>query len=55
VSPVRYEIGFYIPKDGSLPSRRRENLGSYIPDPCLPLLSYFDRQNGSNMLLQNSG
>jgi hypothetical protein len=30
VSPVRYELGFYIPEDGILPSHRRENLKSYI-------------------------
>jgi hypothetical protein len=26
VSPVRYELGFYIPKDGILHSHRRENI-----------------------------
>jgi hypothetical protein len=30
VYPVRYELGFYIPEDGILHSRRRENLKSYI-------------------------
>jgi hypothetical protein len=30
VSPVKYELGFYIPADGSLHSHRRENLKSYI-------------------------
>jgi hypothetical protein len=30
VSPVRYELGFYIPEDGILHSPRRENLKSYI-------------------------
>jgi hypothetical protein len=30
VSPVRYELGFYIPEDGILHSHRRENLRSYI-------------------------
>jgi hypothetical protein len=29
VSSVRYELGFYIPKDDSLHSHRRENLNSY--------------------------
>jgi hypothetical protein len=29
VSPVRYELGFYIPEDGILHSHRRENLKSY--------------------------
>jgi hypothetical protein len=30
VSPVKYELGFYIPEDGILHSHRRENLKSYI-------------------------
>jgi hypothetical protein len=28
VSPVKYELGFYIPEDGILHSHRRENLKS---------------------------
>jgi hypothetical protein len=30
VSPVKYELGFYIPEDVILHSHRRENLKSYI-------------------------
>jgi hypothetical protein len=30
VSPVRYEVGFYIPEDDILQSHRRENLKSCI-------------------------
>jgi hypothetical protein len=30
VSPVKYELGFYIPQDAIPHSRRRENLKSYI-------------------------
>jgi hypothetical protein len=30
MSPVRYELGFYIPEDGILHTRRRENLRSYV-------------------------
>jgi hypothetical protein len=30
VSPVKYELGFYIPEDDILHSYRRENLKSYI-------------------------
>jgi hypothetical protein len=30
VSPVQYELGFYISKDAVLRSLRRENLKSYI-------------------------
>jgi hypothetical protein len=31
VSPVRYELGFYIPEEGIFYSYRRENHKSYIP------------------------
>jgi hypothetical protein len=30
MSPVRYELGFYIPEDGILHSHRHEDLKSYI-------------------------
>jgi hypothetical protein len=30
VSPVKYELGSYIPEDDILHSHRRENLESYI-------------------------
>jgi hypothetical protein len=30
VSPVKYELGFYIPEDDILHSHRREDLKSYI-------------------------
>jgi hypothetical protein len=30
MSPVRYELGFYIPEDDILHSDRRENLKFYI-------------------------
>jgi hypothetical protein len=30
VSPVRYELGFYIPEAGILHSHRRDNLIYYI-------------------------
>jgi hypothetical protein len=30
MSPVRYELGFYIPEDVVLHSHRRENLKTYI-------------------------
>jgi hypothetical protein len=30
MSPVKYELGFYISEDGILHSHRRENLKSYI-------------------------
>jgi hypothetical protein len=30
VSPVRYELGFYIPEDDILHTHCRENLKSYI-------------------------
>jgi hypothetical protein len=41
VSPVRYELGFYIPEDDILYSHRRENLKSYIiyQFDCITLVS----------------
>jgi hypothetical protein len=30
MSPVRYELGFYIPEDAILHSHRRENLRTYM-------------------------
>jgi hypothetical protein len=30
VSPVEYELGFYVPEDAILHSHGRENLKSYI-------------------------
>jgi hypothetical protein len=30
VSPVKYELGFYMPEDGILHGHCRENLKSYI-------------------------
>jgi hypothetical protein len=41
VSPVKYELGFYIPKDAILHIDRRENLKSdnetdhSVSDPCV--------------------
>jgi hypothetical protein len=32
VSPVKYELGFYIPEDDILHSHRRENLKSYMAE-----------------------
>jgi hypothetical protein len=34
VSPVKYELGFYIPEDDILHSDRRENLKSYMHFSC---------------------
>jgi hypothetical protein len=33
VSPVRYELGLYIPEDDILHSHRRENIKSYLSLP----------------------
>jgi hypothetical protein len=41
VSPVRYELGFYISEDGILHSHRRENLKSYIVTGISLSLSHF--------------
>jgi hypothetical protein len=35
VSPVRYELGFYIPVDGILHSHHLENLNFYIVWYCI--------------------
>jgi hypothetical protein len=35
VSPVRYELGFYIPEDGILLSHGRGNLKSHIMENIL--------------------
>jgi hypothetical protein len=39
MSPVKYELGFYIPEDDILHSHRRENLISYqihVHSTCAP-------------------
>jgi hypothetical protein len=38
VSPVKYELGFYIPDDDILHSYRRENLKFYTVDDLLRIL-----------------
>jgi hypothetical protein len=57
VSPVRYELVFYIPEDGILHSHRRKNLGSHIcitmltlHSPPYPLSRYTTAQPGSTLL-----
>jgi hypothetical protein len=35
MSPVKYELGFYIPEDDILHSHRRESLKSYTVSLCL--------------------
>jgi hypothetical protein len=42
VSPVKYELGFYIPEDDILHSHRRENFKSYIPTIWSLLLFCFN-------------
>jgi hypothetical protein len=39
VSPVKYELGSYIPEDGILHSHRRENLISYSDEVYDSLLN----------------
>jgi hypothetical protein len=55
VSPVRYELGSYIPEDGILHSHRRGNLKSYIIIAFLKTLTHIMRHcivdvNISNIL-----
>jgi hypothetical protein len=40
VSPVRYELGFYIPEDGILHSHHYETLKSYITKILFSILFY---------------
>jgi hypothetical protein len=37
VSPVKYELGFYIPEDDILHSHRLKNLKSYYIPTFIPL------------------
>jgi hypothetical protein len=46
VSPVKYEVGFYITEDGILHSHRRENLKSYKE---LLVLTAWTLQQRSNL------
>jgi hypothetical protein len=46
VSPVKYEMGFYIVEDGILLSRRREYLKSYIQLHCLADQNFAGRRVG---------
>jgi hypothetical protein len=39
LSPVKYELGFYIPEDEFLHSHRRENLKSYISKTCTGIMN----------------
>jgi hypothetical protein len=44
VSPVRYEVGFYVPEDGILHSLVREHLSSYTyacPQTVTAIVSLF--------------
>jgi hypothetical protein len=47
VSPVKYELGFYIPEDGILYSHRREDLKSYI---VIALISCFRMETNADRL-----
>jgi hypothetical protein len=60
VSPVKYELGFYIPEDAILHSRCRENLKSYRVkgigelETALVVISSRNKLR-SNMFLRNVG
>jgi hypothetical protein len=47
VSPVKYELGFYIPKDGILHNHRRENLRSYTEAVSFLLTQQNDTWRGT--------
>jgi hypothetical protein len=40
VSPLKYELGFYIPEYDILHSHRRENLKSYFSDILVPIVVF---------------
>jgi hypothetical protein len=48
VSPVKYELGFYIPEDGSLHSHRHENLRSYED---VTYFSVFIKKKGRKVII----
>jgi hypothetical protein len=54
VSPVTYELGFYIPEDAILHSHRRENLISYEFYPVSTLAKFWDKLI-AHFLLRRSG
>jgi hypothetical protein len=51
MSPVKYELGLYIPDDGILHSHRRENLKSYI----VFFYSLANVERGSMMQINTQG
>jgi hypothetical protein len=55
VSPVKCELGFYIPEDGILPSHRRQKHNSYtLACPVLPIyLSGYSSQLNSYTILSS--
>jgi hypothetical protein len=48
VSPVKYELGFYIPEDDIIHSHRRENLNSYMENTCFTL--YIDFKTKTSLI-----
>jgi hypothetical protein len=45
MSPVRCDIGFYIPKDGIIRGHHRENLKSYVETGSVPLFCSYSVWN----------
>jgi hypothetical protein len=52
VSPVKYELGFYIPKDDILHSHYRETPKSYVIE-YLFVACLFYPEEGGDMFLRN--
>jgi hypothetical protein len=48
--PVRYELGFHVPEDGILNSRRRETLKCYI---IARIISISSSNNNSSSILSS--
>jgi hypothetical protein len=49
VSPVKYELGSYIPEDDILDSHHRENLKSYILFICCERITTFETAQYNNL------
>jgi hypothetical protein len=53
VSPVKYELGFYIPEDDILHSHRRETLKSYKKSLLLARREYTRREHALQDIMQH--
>jgi hypothetical protein len=54
MSPVRYELGFYIPEDGILHSHRRDSLKSISRNVCKIMAKRIDSNSPYSDQITNS-